>query len=457
MPFRFSDVVAALAAAALSALLVGCGPSDLPPWVIGADDAGASDAGPPTWDASACAPGPALPADPLLDARTACTFGAGATAAETLGVDESARLAIPLTHVIVVMQENRSFDHLLGRLSQTTQPDAEPVPATWSSPAPDGTPVAPFALASTCLEADPPHQWDAMHAAWNGGAMDGFVRVAAVNGSNGRYAMGAYDETDLPYYYWRAGQFAIADHYFASVLSGTWANRDYLYAGSSYGVTDTDSRTLPTVPTLFDALDARGVTWGAYSDGDPRMACLGWDRAHAGVHPFTEFLRDLAAGTLPRVTFVDPAGTQDEHPPNDVQPGEAWSRRIDTAAFRSPLWPTLAIFHTYDEAGGLGDHLPPPAACLASPDQAEFDRLGVRVPLVVISPWARPHYVAHATYEHASILRFIELLHGLPALTARDANASVPLELFDFSACPPPSLDVALAAIPASGTGGCAP
>lgn len=446
----------ALLTAALLALAVGCGSDPSPPPIV-TSDAGARDAGGPAWDASACTPGPALPADTQAAARVACDFAIGATAADTLGIDEATRLAIPLTHVIVVMQENRSFDHMLGRLSETTQPDAEPVPATWASLATDGTRVAPFALDSTCLEADPPHQWSAMQAAWNGGAMDGFVRMAEVDGSDGRYVMGAYDETDLPYYYWRAGQFAMADHYFGAVLGGTWANRDYLYAGSSYGVQNTGERTLPEVPTVFDALDTRGVSWGVYSDGTPRMDCLGWDRSHVGVHLFGQFLRDLAGGTLPRVSFVDPSGAQDEHPPNDVQLGEAWSRRIDLAAFRSPLWPTLAIFHTYDEAGGLADHVPPPAACIPSPDQIDFGRLGIRVPLVVVSAWARPHYVSHAVYEHTSVLRFIELLHGLPALTARDANASAPLEFFDFSACPPPSLDVALAPIPPSGAGGCTP
>ena len=389
--------------------------------------------------------------------RVAFDFAAGATAADTLGIDESARRAIPLTHVVIVMQENRSFDHMFGRLSATTQPAAEPVPATWASIAADGTRVTPFASPSTCLEADPPHQWDAMHASWNGGAMDGFVRAAALAGSDGRYVMGSYDELDLPWYYWRAGQFAVADHYFGAVLGGTWANRDYLYTGSSYGVKDTGERTLPEVPTIFDALDRAGVSWGAYSDGNPRMDCLGWDRSHAGVFLFGQFIRDLGNGTLPRVSFVDPGEAEDEHPPNDVQPGEAWGRRIDLAAFRSPLWPTLAIFHTYDESGGLADHVPPPAACIPSADQTEFDRLGIRVPLVVVSPWARPNYVSHATYEHSSLLRFIEVLHGLPALTARDANANVPFDMFDFSVCPPPSLDVAAGTIPPSGTGGCPP
>lgn len=449
-----------VAAAALLALVSACGPEPLPPWATGdagARDAATADAGGSAWDASACTPGPTLPADRLAAERAACDFDTGATVAETLGIDDATRRAIPLTHVIVVMQENRSFDHLLGQLSVTTQPDAEPVPATWVSLATDGTPVAPFPLDSTCLEADPPHQWDAMHEGWNGGAMDGFVRAADTGGSNGHYVMGAYGQADLPYYYWRAGQFALADHFFAAALGGTWANRDYLYAGSSYGVKDTRERTLPDVPTIFDSLDAAGVGWGVYTSGTPRMDCLGWDRSHAGVHLFEQFIRDLASGALPAVSFVDPGSGEDEHPPNDLQPGEAWSRRIDIAAFRSPLWPTLAIFHTYDEAGGLADHVPPPAACIASPDQTEFDRLGMRVPLVVISPWARPHYVSHTTYEHTSVLRFIELLHGLPALTARDANAAVPLDLFDFSACPPPSLDVALTAIPPSGTGGCAP
>jgi len=126
-------------------------------------------------------------------------------------------------------------------------------------------------------------------------------------------------------------------------------------------------------------------------------------------------------------------------------------RSIYEAAIASPLWMKLAIVFTYDESGGVFDHVPPPKACIPSPDQTGFDRLGVRVPTMVISPWARPHHVSHVVHDHTSILRFVELLHDLPALTARDANADALLDMFDFN-CPtlqqPPTA-------PAAGTGTC--
>jgi phospholipase C len=109
------------------------------------------------------------------------------------------------------------------------------------------------------------------------------------------------------------------------------------------------------------------------------------------------------------------------------------------------------VIYTYDESGGFFDHVPPPSACLAAPDQTAFDRLGVRVPVIVVSPWSRPGTVSHRVHEHASILRLIELLHDLPALSARDANADALLDLFDFS-CPRLQLTPDP---PQSGTGGC--
>jgi phospholipase C len=386
----------------------------------------------------------------LLDvqraAREACTFGAGASARDTIGNTP----ALPLTHLVVVMQENRAFDHMLGRLSLAGQPDAEPLPADYRNPDAAGISIAPFHLGSTCLEADPPHQWTAMHAGWNDGRMDGFVQSAAVGDSNGHYAMGFYDETDLPFYYWLATTYAISDRYFGSALGGTWANRDYLYAGTSAGVMNT-AQAVIDVPTIFDALESAGVAYGVYTDGRVRQDCIGWTNTHAGVGPFSAFLAALESGTLPPVAFVDPGPGQDEHPAADVQPGEAWARTIYDAALASPLWPGLAIIYTYDESGGLADHVAPPPACLASADQNAFDRLGVRVPVIAISPWARSHFVSHLTHEHASVLRLIELLHDLPALTGRDANSDALLDLFDFDG--PPRLDPPPP--PAAGTGGC--
>ena len=387
--------------------------------------------------------------DPQKDAREACTFAAGAKVTETLGLSEQVRAGIPIEHIIVVIQENRSFDHYFGHLAAAGQPEAEAQPADYVNPDKAGDPVKPFHLDSTCLEADPPHQWTAMHDGWNDGKMDGFVKSAATTG-DGHYVMGYYDQTDLPFYYWLASTYAIADHYFGAALGGTWANRDYMYAGTSDGVMNTQQAKID-VPTVFDALDANGVAYGVYSDGGPRQDCIGWTSSHPGFGKFPEFLAALADGTLPPVAFVDPGPGQDEHPAADVQPGEAWGKQIYDAATASPLWKKLAIVYTYDESGGLADHLPPPKACLASPDQAEFDNLGVRVPAIVISPFARKGFVSHLTHEHDSTLRLIELLHDLPALTGRDANSDALLDMFDFD-CPafldPP-------AAPEAGKGGC--
>jgi phospholipase C len=425
--------------------LLGCSGGDDGP----ARDAGGAVDGSVT-DAPVCAP--ADPSAALEPMRQACAFAAGARVEQTLGTDAAYRAAIPITHVVVVMQENRSFDHYFATLPDT-HPDVERIPEAYGSYDLAGETVRPFHLDSTCLEDDPPHQWIPMHIAWNGGAMDGFVDAAAVRGSNGHYAMGTYDETDLPFYHWLARTFALSDRYFGSVLGGTWSNRDYLYAASSYGVRDTGERAITEARTIFDALDDAGVEWGSYTDGNPRQDCLGWDGAHEGVHDFDALLAALADGSLPPVAFADPGPGQDEHPAADVQPGEVWTRSIYEAARASPLWPRLVVFHTYDESGGLFDHVPPPAACLPSADQAEFDRLGIRVPFIAISPWARRGHVSHRDASHTDVLRFIELVHDLPALTARDANSGALLDLFDFacgSVAPGPEA-------PAAGTGGCPP
>src|SRR5262249_28548118 len=149
--------------------------------------------------------------------------------------------------------------------------------------------------------------------------------------SDGHFVMGYYDQTDLPFYYWLASTFAISDHHFGATLGGTWANRGYLYAASSDSVMNT-GQAINLRRNVFDQMTENGITWGSYSDGKPRQDCLGWDFGHEGVHLYSAggdgFRNALEAGHLPEVSFVDPGSGQDEHPPANVQKGEAWVREI---------------------------------------------------------------------------------------------------------------------------------
>lgn len=378
-----------------------------------------------------------------------CAQPAGVPARRTVAWAEDTWRRIPIDHVIVLMQENRSFDHYFGRLPQAGHTDVDGLPDGAANINLAGLPIAAHHLGATCVDTDPPHHWEAMHAQWNEGRMDNFVRVPMLSGQSGEVPMGYYDQDDLPFDYWLAKTFAISDRHFAAAMSGTWHNRQFLYAGTSrLGGPEGQLRHAPTV---FDQLDARGVSWAVYTDGNPRQDCLGWSRAHAGVAPTPRFFQALASGILPAVTFLDP-DEADEHPPNDIQKGEAWLRQIYLALRASPLWVRTALVLTYDESGGFYDHVPPPEACSPADDRPEFNRMGARIPLIVISPWAKPHHVSHTVTDHASVLKLIELLFDLPTLSRRDANADGLLSLFDFST---PRL-LSPGVPPQAGTGGCA-
>jgi phospholipase C len=266
------------------------------------------------------------------------------------------------------------------------------------------------------------------------------------------------------------------------VLSQTFPNRFYLLSGTSAGHTNNAFPTDPrdyAWPTVFDRLDAAGVTWRVYFNEVPFAFLFASARNHAAGHvfPISQYYADAAAGQLPSVSFVDPVfvGTNntenDEHPPTNVQGGQLNTANVINALFTSPNWPDSALFLTYDEHGGYYDHLPPPTAVLPdaiAPDAKPvpgakayaFDHLGIRVPFVVVSPWAKQHYNSSAlidpitnarsldltnptdpkygnparVYSHTSILRTIEERFGLTGLTARDAASNDLADLFDFSA-----------------------
>jgi phospholipase C len=405
---------------------------------------------------------PLLAASPAAGGDAAsCPFEAGALPAETLPAGAPHGEALPVDHIVVLMQENRSFDHYLGRLRPRGRRAAEGPPRDASNPDPlGGPPIEPFHQRAACEVADVAHSWNASHAQWNGGAMDGFAATNAVpEDPDGSRALGYYKKRELPFYFALYRTFAIGDRYFCSLLGPTYPNREYLLFATSFGHIRNDFDLSAAPRSIFEALDEAGVSWKVYSADVAFAFLVPYVRQHAEHLAFFEdYLADAAAGTLPAVSWVDPrffgeVDTQgDEHPPSNVQLGQAFVASAVLALMASPLWPSSALFLTYDEHGGYYDHVPPPPACI--PDDvppmllegdvaAAFDRYGFRVPLVVVSPFARKRYVSHTVYDHTSILRFIETRFDLPALTRRDANADPMLELFDFASPPfvrPPRL-----------------
>jgi len=386
-----------------------------------------------------------IPGDPAASERAACAFTRGAHASQTLGVDGPTAAKFPIRHVIVMMKENRSFDHLLGKLHDTL-PDVEAIPANYTNVDQSGNPVSFVHATSTCLDLDPNHQSNSVLACIDGGKMDGFVKNAAAT-TTGRdpptMAMSFYDATDLPFDYWLASTFAIGDRDFAPTASGTYANRDYLMFGTNAGVVDTGLLfPSPTTPSIFQTLIDAGFTWRVYYTPQstpgglpgPLSDALDWKLTDPGVRKYEDLISDLTNGTLPNVAFVDgQENFDDDHPRADLALGEAWTKKIVDAAIGSPEWNRLALVWTYDEAGGFADHVPPPNGCLALPSSSPFTLMGPRVPLVVISQWAKRGYVSHVVRDHTAITRFIETLFDLPALTSRDANSDALLDMFDFS------------------------
>jgi phospholipase C len=425
---------------------------------------------PPAWDQPVARPDDGTAAA----GRAACQFHRGDMPAATLGPSIPIDSQMPIQNIVVVMMENHSFDSYLGHLNAYAhRADIESAPADAANPGADGGAV-PWQHAAHLCSLDTNHEWAGTHEEIDRGAMDGFVRANdAYNGAmasdpslaSGARAMWWYDETDLPLYYQLASTFAIADHYHASVPGPTWPNRMYLFASTSFGETTNTFPDLTAFPwptndaSILDELEKRHATWHLYSDGVPGAAVVyalsvatRW--GHPVLSSFSQFQQDAQDGTLPEVSFVDPnlssettggAGT-DEHPPGDIQSGQLFVSQVVEAVMKSPQWPHLALFVTHDEHGGFYDHVPPPAAC--APDGIQpilgagdttpggFDLYGVRVLLLAVSPYAKGGYVSHTTYDHSSIARFIEAKFKIPALTARDANATPPTDLFDFASPP---------------------
>jgi len=409
----------------------------------------------------------AVDIDPAPD-RAACAFAAGAAARDTIACPDTGP-DLPIQHIIILMQENRSFDHYLGHLPGQGQDDVDVAAAGTTNPFPpgvtdaQGSTVVPWAHAADACFDNPDHSWTGSHTAWNAGQNDGFVIASSGasdgegNDPTGSRAMGYYDQTDIPFYYQLASTFAISDRYFSEVLGPTLPNRLYLYAGRSFGIVDGDVDT-DLHRTIFRVMHDHGLSWKVYrSDVAAGFSTASFLVDSIGhVASIEDFAADAQQDRLPAVSWIDAAfltakaGLTSEEPPADMQVGQQFVYRQVRALMSSPSWATSVMFITYDEAGGLYDHVPPPAACppddrapAQRPDLGGFDRYGFRVPLFVVSPFAKAHFVSHVVHSHSSILRFIEMRFGLPAFSGRDANADALLDMFDFAGAPflsPPDL-----------------
>ena len=320
-------------------------------------------------------------------------------------------IPLPIQHVLVAMQENRSFDHYYG-----FAPFAGPygVPDGYSQQDAGGAAIRPHHL-TTLAVADIGHSWKAIHKEFDNGAMDGFART------NGAGALGYYTENDLPFYYSLFSDSTLCVNYFASVLGPTIPNRLYLAAGTSGGITTNPLSMFGRLefPTILDLLDAAGVSWKVYNLGPGVVNNVfrffkRWTGEPRVAQTKADYMQDLRAGTLPQVSYLVPSflSQEDEHPPASVALGMRLQQELITALRQSAAWSTAAYVLTYDEGGGFFDHVPPP--------QLDAFGLGIRVPAWVVSPFARRGHLEPTAYDHTSVLKFIEAVFHLPTLASKN-------------------------------------
>jgi len=341
-----------------------------------------------------------------------------------------------IDHVIVVMMENRSFDHYLGALAMEGRA-IDGLTGGESNPDRDGAPVPVYHLDVHCQE-DPPHGWSSSHDQFNEGRNDGFYKEHAdrVGEALGQEALGYYTREELPIHYALADAFGVPERYFCSVMSSTWPNRLYGQAGTSDGQTNNDFPETASgafeFKTVYQALEEAGLDWAYYYTDVPFIGLFNdhWDDDRVGF--VEDFLADAEAGNLPEFTWVDPGFLyNDDHPPHHPGLGQMFLALVYEALARSPIWDRCLLVISYDEHGGFYDHVPPPKV---EDDHAAdgFDQLGFRVPSLVIGPWVRQG-VSHQVFDHASVLRYVCDRFGLEPWTTRIATANSIGEMLDGS------------------------
>jgi phospholipase C len=433
-------------------------------------------------------------------AELAATLLPGCGAASTVTPATACSTLTAIDHVVIFIQENRSFDHYFGSyrgvhgFSDQSAAFRQPDPANIAS-SPSGV-LLPFHLDtlrtnSACTH-DIAHDWVAQHRSWNGGAMDSFVTSRLpINGNDAVLSMGYYTRADLPFYYAVADAFTLCDNYFCSVFGPTDPNRLYTMAASIDPAGQNGGPVLQTLSnrssffgkltytTMPEQLQVRGISWKVYASPDQNtLNSISSENVLSYFKNFqdpnsslyknaflpqfpTDFLSDAMTGNLPQVSWVIASIVDSEHPPEPSVFGEITLSSMITALSTNPAqWAKMAMFVTYDENGGFFDHVPPVTAppgtpgeyvtapavpdptAVGSPQILGPIGLGFRVPMLVISPFSRGGFISSGLSDHTSLLRFLETRFGaeVPNLSAwRRATVGDLTSAFNFTK-PDPSI-----------------
>jgi phospholipase C len=367
-------------------------------------------------------------------------------------VDQDAANLKKIDHIVVLIMENRSFDHMLGYLSlEAGRTDIDGLQAGMSN-SHNGKkyPIRHLQRTALTKPEDPCHggACTAQQVSNNmGGFVDNYVK-SRPKAPHPDLVMGYYSGADLPTYDHLVREFCVCDGWFASVPGATWPNRLYALAGRAAGSKDPKKVPVYNVPSFARQLDAKHVSWRWYTHDVSTLRFIdeNYLLGHGAKFAYFDrrsllaarnFIDDAAAGKLPTVSWIDPnfydvsfigpSGSNDDHPPSDLRAGQELVLKVYTALLNSPNWSKTMLIITYDEHGGFYDHvLPPPA----QDDSPAFRTYGVRVPAIVVSPFTERESVSNTLYDHTSIiktilLRFCQRSDGqIPDMGARVNHAN---------------------------------
>jgi len=380
-----------------------------------------------------------------------------------------------IKHVIWIIQENRSFDNYFG-----TYPKADGIPPGTCLPVLPGSKrcVKPFHMPEGMPYWDLAHEWAVAHADFDNGRMDGFIWA-----EGSVYTMGYLDQRDIPNYWDYAHHYTLCDQFFSSLMGPSLPNHVYTVAAQSGGLVDNvgsvkgveerlDDPDGFSFAALMDRLARKKISWKYYVEpgthyvepGKPGVGPKPVPTPHprspqqftlwnplpafksirdnpaqmARIVGTEEYFRDLSQGTLPDVCWLIPNSADSEHPPQSPQQGMWYVTKLVNALMKSPYWKDSVVFLTWDDYGGFYDHV--------FPRQIDAFGYGPRVPMIVISPFAKAGYISHYTYDFTSVIKFIEERWDLGHLTARDDLAGDMRDVFDFSQTPNPQLSIPIPA-----------